>query len=226
MEMGRKNAELEAKLARESKIGRLYYVHPSAGEIYYLRMLLLTVKGACSYEALQTFNNNVYPSFKEACQARGLLGDDNEWLHTFEKATTWATVPQLCQLFVTMLLYCQINNEHSFFEKIWKLMTDDIEYNIQRALSCPKFQMTDNELKDELLERFTILFNKSGGNIHDFNLPQKVHGTQQQEFNRLIEEETSYDRENLHSESQSLFSQLNADQLSAFNTHYKKSLNQ
>jgi hypothetical protein len=147
------------RLARESKIGRLYYVHPSAGERYYLRMLLLTVKGACSYEALRTFNNNVYPSFKEACQACGLLGDDNEWLHAFEEAATWATALQLRQLFVTILLYCQISNEHSFFEKVWKLMTDDIEYNIQRALSCPKFQMTDNELKDELL---TILFNMVG----------------------------------------------------------------
>jgi hypothetical protein len=31
----------------KSKIGRLYYVHPLASERYYLRMLLLTVKGAC-----------------------------------------------------------------------------------------------------------------------------------------------------------------------------------
>jgi hypothetical protein len=58
-------------------------------------MLLLTVKGACSYEHLQTHNNIVYSTFKEACQARGLLGDDKEWLHAFEEAAAWATSTQL-----------------------------------------------------------------------------------------------------------------------------------
>jgi uncharacterized lipoprotein len=33
----------------EGKIGQIYYVHPSVGERYYLRMLLLIVKGACDY---------------------------------------------------------------------------------------------------------------------------------------------------------------------------------
>jgi hypothetical protein len=204
------------RLARDSKIGRLYYVHPSAGERYYLRLLLLAIKGACSYECLRSFNNTVFPSFKEACQARGLLGDDKEWFDAFEEAASWATGPQLRQLFVTMLLYCQISDERSFFDKIWKLMVDDIEYNIQKAMNCPTYQMADDDLRNELLERLTVLFNKSGGNIHDFNLPQKVHTTQQ-DLNRLIKEETSYDPEILHNESQSLISQLNIDQLNAFN---------
>jgi hypothetical protein len=36
------------------KIGRIYFMHPSCGERYYLRMLLLVVKGAQSYESLRT----------------------------------------------------------------------------------------------------------------------------------------------------------------------------
>ena len=34
------------------KIGRVYYVHPTSGELYYLRMLLMIVKGARSFEDL------------------------------------------------------------------------------------------------------------------------------------------------------------------------------
>jgi len=37
------------------KIGRIHYVHPSAGDQYFLRMLLLVVRGATSYEELRSF---------------------------------------------------------------------------------------------------------------------------------------------------------------------------
>jgi hypothetical protein len=57
----------------KGKIARLYYVHPLAGERYYLRMLLLTIKGACDYDDLRRYNNVLYPTFKEACRAQGLL---------------------------------------------------------------------------------------------------------------------------------------------------------
>jgi hypothetical protein len=104
--------------SREKRIGHLYYVHPLAGDRYYLRMLLLIVKGAFSYECLRTYNNIVYSSFKEACKARGLLDDDKEWLSAFDEAATWASPNQLRQLFVTLLLYCQVNDEYEFFQKV------------------------------------------------------------------------------------------------------------
>jgi ATP-dependent DNA helicase PIF1 len=81
-------------------------------------MLLLTVKGACSYESIRTYNNIVYSTFKEACKARGLLDDDQEWLSAFNEAATWATSNHLRQLFVTMLLHCQVTDEYAFFEKV------------------------------------------------------------------------------------------------------------
>jgi hypothetical protein len=33
--------------------------------------------------------------------------------------------------------------------------------------------MPKNDLRNELLDRLSVVFNKSGGNIQDFNLPQK-----------------------------------------------------
>jgi hypothetical protein len=104
--------------SREKRIGHLYYVHPLAGDRYYLRMLLLIVKGAFSYECLRTYNNIVYSSFKEACKACRLLDDDKEWLSAFDEAATWASPNQLRQLFVTLLLYCQVSDEYEFFQKV------------------------------------------------------------------------------------------------------------
>jgi hypothetical protein len=65
------------------KIGRLYFVRPSCGERYYLRMLLMVVKGAQSYEYLHTYNGVAHSTFKEACNTRGLLSNDQEWYNAF-----------------------------------------------------------------------------------------------------------------------------------------------
>jgi hypothetical protein len=99
------------------KIGRVYFVHPSCHEQYYLRMLLLIVKGAQSYEYLHTYNNITPPTFKEACNARGILSNDQEWYNAFDEAACWATSNQLRQLFVTMLLFCELGDEYKFFKK-------------------------------------------------------------------------------------------------------------
>jgi hypothetical protein len=117
-----------------------------------------------------------------------------------------------------MLLYYEITNEYIFFDRVWKLLVDDIQYNIQKALNCPNYQMTENDLRNELFDRLSVLFNKSGGNIHDFNLPQKTNSIEQSGVNRLIEEETSYDINRLLDESHALISQLNAEQYDAFTT--------
>jgi hypothetical protein len=134
------------------KIGRIYFVHPSCGERYYLRMLLLVVKGAQIYELLRTYNGNIYPTFKEACNARALLSNDQEWHSSFDEAACWATSNQLRHLFFRMLLFCEVGDEHVFFEKVWRLLADDIQYNMHRVLSHETYQMSDTDLQDQLLE--------------------------------------------------------------------------
>src|SRR5271169_1879717 len=42
-------------------IGRVTFCPPSAGERYYLRMLLYAVKGPISFEDMKTYNGNVLP---------------------------------------------------------------------------------------------------------------------------------------------------------------------
>lgn len=54
-------------------IGRLIYIHPIAGELFYLRMLLNVVRGATSFEDIRTVNGVTYDTYKEACLKYGLL---------------------------------------------------------------------------------------------------------------------------------------------------------
>ncbi|GJX36008.1 putative PIF1 DNA helicase/replication protein A1-like protein [Tanacetum coccineum] len=58
-------------------IGRIYYVHPSMGEIYYLRMLLNHVIGATSHKFIRTVIE--LSTHMSECKALNLLGDDIEY---------------------------------------------------------------------------------------------------------------------------------------------------
>ncbi|XP_074314587.1 uncharacterized protein LOC141649809 [Silene latifolia] len=98
-------------------VGRIAYVHPTAGERYYLRLLLNVVKGPKSFEDLRTIDNQLYPSYKGACFAYGLLSDDKEWHEAMSEANRWAMPYQLRELFVTILLFCEVTDIKTFRER-------------------------------------------------------------------------------------------------------------
>ena len=52
-------------------IGRMYSVSPTTLELFHLRLLLLHVRGATSFESLKTVNGILQPSFTAACLALG-----------------------------------------------------------------------------------------------------------------------------------------------------------
>jgi hypothetical protein len=78
----------------------------------------------------------------------GLLSNDQEWYNAFDEAAHWATSNQLRHLFITMLLFCEVGDEYLFFEKVWKLLTDDIHYNMRQVLNHESYQMTGTDLRD------------------------------------------------------------------------------
>ena len=214
----------EKRHQRHGKVGRLHYVHPSAGERYYLRILLLAVKGATSYNDLKFHNNMHHPTFKDACRSRGLLGDDQEWYNAFDEAAAWATSPQLRKLFVTMILFCQVGDEKAFFEKVWQLLADDIQYQFRDIIGDPNYQMSDTNARDYLLEELASIFAQNGRNIRDFNLPQKKVNSYSVSYNRLIDEELSYSFDPLF-DTLNPTSTLNYEQKQAFNTIVDRVLN-
>ena len=55
---------------RGNVIGRMYFVHPSGGERFHLRLLLINVKGAKSWEDIRRFQGILHPTFNVACLAR------------------------------------------------------------------------------------------------------------------------------------------------------------
>src|SRR4029077_4441575 len=64
---------------RGTAIGRMYHCNPNQGERFFVRLLLTIRRGAKSFEDLRTVFGEVYPTFRAACAAQGLLDDDREW---------------------------------------------------------------------------------------------------------------------------------------------------
>jgi hypothetical protein len=198
------------------KIGRLYYVNPIEGERFYLRMLLMIIKGATSYEDIKTFNGIIYHTFKETCAARGLLKEDNEWYKTFDEATHWATALQLRYLFTTILLFTDLQDERKFYEIYWKKMVDDIHHKLISKYEPIIYMPTESELQEKLLEELQNIFAKNGVSICTYNLPEISSNYTPNDNNQLIQEELNYDQQSLEIEATKLYSQLNIDQKNAF----------
>ena len=96
-------------------IGRMYFVGPSGGERFYLRMLLTVVKDPTSFEDLRTYDGVVHETFKSTCIARGLLDSDEQWDRSLTEAELWQGGFQLRQLFVCILLHCQPADAHQLW---------------------------------------------------------------------------------------------------------------
>ncbi len=92
----------------ENKIvARMYTVSVKDEERFYLRLLLLHVPGATSFESLRTVNGAVCESFKAAASARGLLASDEEWDRCLTDAGTYQMPRQLRETFAFICCFCQ-----------------------------------------------------------------------------------------------------------------------
>jgi hypothetical protein len=115
-------------------IGRLIWVPPSTGELFYLRMMLTVVQGPTCYEDIRTVKGTQYDTFREACFASGFIGDDKEYIKAIEEAHKWGSGVFLRKLFVTLLLANTMGRPRHVWNKSKHLLADGILYR-QRILA-------------------------------------------------------------------------------------------
>ena len=90
----------------DSVVSRIYSVSPREGERFYLRLLLLHVRGATNFADLRTVDGVECATFREACLHRHLLENDNTWESTLREAAAFQMPKQLRVLFCTVV--CQV----------------------------------------------------------------------------------------------------------------------
>ncbi|XP_039138709.1 uncharacterized protein LOC120276027 [Dioscorea cayenensis subsp. rotundata] len=197
-------------------IGRIIYIHPAAGELYYLRLLLNEIKGARSYEDLRTINNVVYATYREACFALGILGDDSEWSDALIQAAHWATGAQLRQLFVTIILFCDVGDKKALFEKHWQVISEDIHYRLRQTFHMPNYTISDEYLRNYLLVALEDLLNKHSSSLEENDLPRSQSLSINNLTDRLLQEELNYNIPQLQEDHLSMFAKLNVEQLAVY----------
>lgn len=178
-----------------------------------MRLLLNLVAGATTFEAIRTVDGIIYPTYREACFHRGLLESDNEWHVALDDASSYATAPQLRELFVTMLLFCEVSNPSSLWDRHWSDLADDVEYNQRKLLHLPTLMLSDLDKQTLALEAINNLLNQHGKSLADFpGLPEIDKGTTYKFSNQLVLEEMMYDCQALKIDATERIGRLNSMQ--------------
>lgn len=209
-------------------IGRLYNVHPSSGELYYLRLLINHLKGPTSFKDILTVNGKEYKKFKESCVARGLLEGDEEWHEAMTEAASWATPQQLRELFVMLLVHCEVSSPRKLWNAFWKFMSEDIVYQQRRLLNFADYDITDLELQTYTLIEVELLLFQYDKNLSQYSdLPNIEKSSTARISNTLLAETQYLDIQCLKDSFKEQFTLLNEEQKKVYeaviNSVYNKS---
>jgi len=139
----------------------MYTVSLNDAERYYLRLLLLHVKGATSFQYLRTVENKVFSTFKEAAIERHLLADDKEWEDAISEAESFQMPPQLRQLFAYICVFGPPKDPRSLWFKFLSAFTEDY---VKKGYKDSAESLAMRDVED--------IFRLHGKNYKDFNLPK------------------------------------------------------
>ncbi len=120
-------------------MGRMYFVQPSEGERYYLRVLLTHFTGATCFEDLRTTHRPhtptivVHPTFKATCLAHGLLQDDVEWDQCLSEVTGVQLPRSLRQLFANLLIFNNVINLGRLWDMHKGALTEDFLHQARQV---------------------------------------------------------------------------------------------
>ncbi|XP_074336028.1 uncharacterized protein LOC141673193 [Apium graveolens] len=199
------------------QIGRLLYTHHSSGELRYLRLLLSKVRGCTSFRSLQTVNGVHYSTFKDACKSLGLLDDDNEWHAVMKECAVSSFPAQIRQLFIHIIVNCQVTDMRKLWDDHWKHMIDDILLKRNESAIDPNNVYLDKQLQFFALAEIDKLLKSVGKSLKQFRqLPQPPSTYLQSGKNNLVIEETSYNLDEIDSNFKNFFQHCNTEQLQIF----------
>ncbi|XP_057450048.1 uncharacterized protein LOC130741224 isoform X4 [Lotus japonicus] len=153
-------------------IGRMNFVPPGSGELYYLRMLLNVQRGCTSFEDLRSVNNHVHDTFRQACLALSLLKDDREYIDGILDVATFASGSYIRELFVSFLLGNAMADPSHVWRETWSVLADGIVHALRRTHNNLELVIDNEHLKQLCLMEIEKLLMINGRSLKDFdNMP-------------------------------------------------------
>jgi hypothetical protein len=195
-------------------IGRLYFVAPTAGERFYLRLLLTTVKGPTLWQDLCTFDGVAHPSFYAACLARGLLQNDDEWCQCLTEASVMCTGDALRRLFALVMRHCEPSQPQTLWDEFKENLCDDLRLHLCRVNII---HPSDDDIYDYGLFLLNKQLSDLGSSLSNFPcMPRVTNDWDHVDENPFLSEQLDYDRNDELRLANDHHIHLNADQLSAY----------
>ena len=201
-------------------VGRVYSIQPSAGEAYYLRLLLYNEhsRGRTSFDDLLTYNGTEMGSYRDVCREIGLLADDAEYDGTMADAAQSGMPSSIRELFVSILLFCEPSDPKGLFEKYWSDMGEDFKHALERN-RIDTIEVTDEVVQTRVLMDLQDRLASQHKTLGHFGMPQVEphlrdivirldHTLQLAMLPREIREELSYDAEAEKAKAESNMRQL------------------
>lgn len=202
-------------IKKDAALGRVYGVHPSQSECFYLRMLLHHVRGPTSFVDLKTVNGVVKETYQAACRDRGLLEADDHWENTLRDAAMLQCPFNLRELFVVILLFCQPSEPLKLWNIFKEDFCEDIRHRIRQQHQNFTLPFNDDIYNEGLIRIENKLLELNDKSLSDFGLPVPIRSQNDAMDTMLvrqynISELTDYVNQNLP--------KLVPDQLKAFDT--------
>nr|GEW85791.1 DNA helicase [Tanacetum cinerariifolium] len=174
--------------------------------------MIVNDEGCRLFKDIRSVHNRLYPNFRAACEALGLLGDDREWHVALQKASFSSTCHELRLLFAQMLIFCDVADPLKLWKVYWKKMSDDIPMITSKSLHVDGLYMNDPELEGAVLYELEIVLNSYSKTVADFGLPPLSKKLLQALRNKELMEEKGSNRVELAKEVVVLVLKLNSNQ--------------
>nr|GEX84972.1 retrovirus-related Pol polyprotein from transposon TNT 1-94 [Tanacetum cinerariifolium] len=133
--------------------------------------LLSHQKGCKSTVKVRTINEQIYPTYRAACEALGLLGDDREWEIALEESAVSATSSKTRTPFAQLLIYYEVSDLAKLWRKHWQAMRDDIPAKVSKATGIPNYNVNTTKLQDYILYEMEGILNGFRKFVNEFGLP-------------------------------------------------------
>ena len=214
--------QLRKQKRGEPVIGRVHTLNPVAGDAYYLRMLLHDNHciGKVSFEdMLKVPSGKICETFKDVCCELGLLRDDKEWERILDESAATKLCPQLRELFVIILVFCQPSKPRDLFETFWFTWIDDYQMQAERK----GITLTEAQLKTMVLHDLDLRLQSYEQQLEQHGLPSLTaedladieHMTSIQPA--IIREELDFDMERLNTEVEERVPTFTQEQRNIYN---------